>query len=257
MMAALAVAIPVHAQDAAPSSICTDRPTKANATCTVPQGMWQLESDVASTTHDRQGSASSDTLYPVNPTIKYGLGHDSDIELNWAPHVRVRTREDGVYERRAGAGDLIVRFKTRLLATDTASLSLIPYVKAPTARSGIGNDRWEGGMAVPIGITLPAGFSLTLGPQLDALADADGHGHHAALSNLVNLSHPLTARLSVAVEYWRQDNWDTSGVVRQQSADAALVFAVNPALQLDMGINLGLNRQTPDRQFYLGVAHRW
>jgi hypothetical protein len=104
---------------------------------------------------------------------------------------------------------------------------------------------------------LPAGFSLTLGPEVDVLADADGHGRHIALTNLVNLSHPLTPRLNIAVELWQQNNRDPAGSITQRSADVALIFAATPTLQIDVGANVGLNARTPDRQIYFGLAHRW
>ncbi|SDF40442.1 transporter [Dyella sp. 333MFSha] len=246
-----------HAQTTDDSPLCTDRPTKANATCPVPQGHWQLETDIGNTVHDAQGANKTDTSYPLNPTLKYGLGGATDLEATWAPDVRVHTRADGNHQRRHGQGDLVVRLKTRLYSSDQASVAIIPFVKAPTARSGLGNDRWEGGLAVPVGVTLPAGFSLTLGPEVDYLADADGDGHHTALSNLVNVAHALSDRLTLAVEYWEQRNWDPAGTIKQQSADVALSFAIAPRFQVDVGANFGLNDQTPDRQFYLGFAHRW
>ncbi|MDF4002320.1 transporter [Luteibacter sp. PPL552] len=254
LLAALAAAPSLRAQDA---PVCTDRPTKANAPCVVPQGRWQLEADVGSVTRDVRGGLSTQTVYPLNPTLKYGLGGASDIEVSWAPRVRVTTRGDGARTQRTGHGDLLLRVKTRLHVGDAVSVAVIPFVKAPTATTGFGNDRWEGGVALPVSVNLPRGFALTFGPQLDVLADADGRGHHAALSNLVNLSHPLGERLTLAVEYWRQDNADPQGTVRQASADVALIVAATHNLQLDVGANLGLNDRTPDRQFYAGIAYRW
>lgn len=245
--------------DDASTPICTDRPTKANSTCTVPSGSFQIETDIANTVHDRQGASTTDTTYLINPTLKYGLGSRSDVQVNWSPHIRVETRDHMTGERTHtnGSGDLVVRVKTRLFETDTASVAIIPFIKAPTASHGLSNDRWEGGLAMPIGIPLPGGFSLTLGPELDVLADADGAGHHGALINLVNVAHPLGSKMTVAFEVWDSINRDPSGTVRQRSADVALTYLVGPALQLDVGANIGLNHETPDRQIYLGVSTRF
>jgi hypothetical protein len=106
-------------------------------------------------------------------------------------------------------------------------------------------------------VTLPKGFSLTLGPEIDALADSDGHGHHAAVTGLVNVGHALTSQLSVAVELWAQNNYDPAGTIHQRSADVALIYLVNPTLQLDVGANFGLNNATPDSQVYLGLSRRF
>ena len=253
---ALALSSVARADDA-PSSICTDRPTKANATCTVPQGMWQLETDVGNATHDAYVGGSTDTLYFVNPYLKYGINAHTDIEVNWAPVVRVRTTAQGVRNTVQGAGDLYLRLKSNLYSGDVFSASLIPFIKAPTASQGIGNGHWEGGVALPMSASVGGGFTVTVGPELDALADADGRGNHLSMTNLVNIAHSLTSKLSVALEYWRQDNYDPSGTVRQQSADIAFTYAVNANFQLDTGANMGLNSATPDQQVYLGLSYRW
>ena len=255
---ALGISLPsfvAHADDTSP--ICTDRPTKANATCTVPEGMWQLETDVGNYTHDAHEGGSTDTLYFVNPYLKYGIGSHTDIEVNWAPDIRVRTRSNGEHETTNGAGDLYVRLKTSLYTGDLFSASIIPLVKAPTASHSVGNGQWEGGMAVPMSAAVGGGFTVTVGPELDALANASGHGRHLSVTNLINVSHSVTSKLSVAIEYWRQDNQDPSGHVKQESGDIAFVYAMNSNLQLDTGANLGLNHATPDLQMYLGLSYRW
>ncbi|BDU21530.1 transporter [Dyella sp. GSA-30] len=244
-----------RADDAPP--ICTDRPTKANAPCTVPEGMWQLETDIGNATHDAHDGGSTDTLYFLNPYLKYGITSRTDIEVNWAPAIRLRTKADGQRTTTNGAGDLYVRVKTSLYSGDVFSASIIPFVKAPTASHGIGNDRWEGGIALPMSAVVGGGFTLTVGPELDALADADGRGRHLSVTNLINIAHPLTSKLSMALEYWRQDNRDPSGHVKQESGDIAFIYVVNPNLQLDLGANMGLNNVTPDRQMYLGLSYRW
>lgn len=141
--------------------------------------------------------------------------------------------------------------------SDTASVALLPFVKAPTARTGLGNDEWEGDVALPINVALPNSFSLTFGPELDWLADSDGGGKHVAIVNVINLAHPLTPKVSMAVELWSSINRDPARTVEQYSADIAATYLLNPLLQLDVGANFGLNDRTPDRQVYVGLSHRF
>jgi hypothetical protein len=237
--------------------ICTDRPTKSNSPCTVPAGMWQLETDIGNFTRDERAGDGTDTLYMLNPYLKYGLGAHTDIEVNWAPMILDRTTGDGKRRVTRGMGDLYVRLKSNFYSGDVLSVSVIPFVKAPTASHGIGNGQWEGGVAMPMSVAIKGGFTLLLGPELDALADVDGRGHHVAVTNLFNLSHALTGKLSIAVEYWRQDNPDPSGHIKQESGDVALIYAVNAALQLDFGSNTGLDKATPNEQVYFGLSYRW
>jgi len=84
-----------------------------------------------------------------------------------------------------------------MMTSDNApvQLALIPFVKLPTAKRGIGNRKVEGGLAVPVSFGL-GGITATLGPEADLLADGDGGGRHVALVNLINLSGTVAPRLT-------------------------------------------------------------
>lgn len=169
-------------------SMCTDRPTKANAVCTVPAGKIQIETDAVNWTRTRSGGTRTDLILYTNPTLKLGLGPNTDIEANLAPHIESRTRTSAGVSTVRGPGDLFLRVKQRVTDPDgKVQLGLIPFVKLPTARRGIGNGEWEGGLAVPIQFSLSPKTSLTLGPELDLLADGDGQGRHVQLVGLVNI----------------------------------------------------------------------
>lgn len=248
---------PAAASTSAPAPICTDRPTKANAACTVPMGDIQIEADFANWTHNSLAGTRTDTILYTNPTIKYGLGPRTDIEVNIAPYETVRTRSGGVTDKIGGVGDLYVRLKQEL--TDPSAkvqVSLIPYVKAPTAKVGIGNGKVEGGVIAPVVFALPAGLTLNFGPEVDVLADADGHGHHAQVVSLVNLAKSI-GKATLYAEFWNAQNFDPAQTVHQYSADVAVTYLLNPTLQLDVGGNFGLNDATPDAQLYVGISTRF
>src|SRR3954451_20705749 len=87
---ALAPTVPATAKA---DPICADRPGKAFAPCTAPQGRWQLETDIYDQTWDRSGGASTVTTLYSNPTLKYGLTDRLDLEAAMVPYQRVRTRD--------------------------------------------------------------------------------------------------------------------------------------------------------------------
>lgn len=248
----------VNETTADPGPICTDRPTKSNAACTVLEGMLQVETDLFSWTRLAAGPARTDVLVYANPVVKYGLGPNSDIQLNIAPLVEVRTRVDGQTISQRGVGDLTIRFKQRLTGPDDrVQVALIPFVKAPIAEAGIGNGEWEGGLIVPV--QMPVGpATLTLVPQLNLIADALApQDRHLEFQGVVNLAVPIAPRTTLAGELWTSQNWDPASTVRQYSADAAVSYLLNNELQLDMGGNFGLNRATPDVQIYVGLSARF
>lgn len=246
-----------HARDLAP--ICTDRPTKANSTCTVPAGAWQVEGDLANYTRNRASGLRSKTTYVVNPYVKYGLTDAMDLQLNWAPHIRATSKDSGtgIKASDSGAGDVFARLKAQVWSGAKGSAALVPFVKAPLASRGFGNDEWEGGVAFPVSVSLPQNFTLTFGPELDVLADADGSGRHVAVINLLNLARPLNDRVTLVGELWSSLNFDPARTVRQYSADVAMSYLVTSVVQLDIGANFGLNRNTPDAQIYAGVSTRF
>lgn len=253
--AALAVlSVPAQAEE----PICTDRPTKANTVCTVPAGKAQLESSAAGWTLTRHEDARTELLVIAPTVLKIGLSDRSDLQIGFTPYAELTVRDAGSRNRASGFGDVLVRYKHRLTAgAAPVQVAAIPFVKLPTAAKGLGNDKVEGGLAVPVSFALAGPVTMTLGPELDMLADADGSGRHLALVNLVNLSVPVAPRLTLAGELWNARNFDPNGTVDQWSLDGAVAFAASSALQLDAGANLGLNRDTADLEISAGASVRF
>ena len=264
-----AAAVPAAAQtvsgaaaSAPPSTepaLCTDRPTKSNVVCTVPAGKLQIETDLPNWTRNDDAGTRTDVVLYANPYVKYGLGPNTDVEVNWAPYETVRVRGGGSVDKLSGVGDVYVRLKQRFTNPDNKlQVGIIPFFKAPTARRGIGNREWEGGVALPVQYTLPHGWTLTTSPEVDLLADSDRPGdRHAQLIGTANVSKTLSSAVTAYAELWTAQNYDPAATIRQYSADVAVAWLVQPRLQLDLGGNFGLNRATPDAQLYLGLSTRF
>lgn len=257
---AAAIAGPALGQEL--RDLCPDRPSKGTGACTVDKGHLQLEADIFDGTWDRHGGVSDDSFVWFNPTLKYGLTDNLDIEVNLPPLVRQtsRDRATGSTARAAGIGDLTFAAKANLTGNGPGwNLALLPFVKAPVAHAPIGNGAWEGGLLVPIAGPLPHGWSLDLTPEADVVEDAAGGGRHALVAGSLGLSHGLGAGVSGTVEVWSQADFDPAGTTRQYSFDLALAWVPThqPNLQLDGGVNLGLNRDTPDVEAYVGISRRF
>jgi hypothetical protein len=115
----------------------------------------------------------------------------------------------------------------------------------------------EGGALVPINYKLNSLVTLTTVPELDAYKDASGLGHHLNMVQLLNLGVSLPRAFTLYAELWSDWNWDPAGTVQQRSTDFALTYGVTAYLQLDAGVNLGLNRVTPQTQVYLGISQKF
>jgi hypothetical protein len=248
--ALMTTATPVAAAD---EPICPDRPSKSTGECTVPAGHWQVETGLIDWSHD----SSSDFTTVASSLIKVGVSDRADVELSLTPFESLRTNSP--HQRVSSFGDLVARVKYRL-TPDSApvQVAIDPFVKLPTANRRLGNGKVEGGLLVATSAPLgKSGLTLSLDPELDILADADGHGRHASMIQVLNLGAPLNRKVSVSAEYWAQWDWDPAGTQRQQSADASIAYLLSNNVQLDAGANFGLNSQTPDVELYSGVSVRF
>jgi hypothetical protein len=249
--------------DADLRSLCTDRPTKSTGPCTVDAGHWQVESDIYNFTTQTTDGVTTTTQLFTNPTLKLGITNTLDFEFNIAPYEEVSVHDSvgGTTVTAHGAGDFFLKAKWNLVGDDGGNfaVAILPYVKVPTAGHVIGNGEVEGGVLAPLQFNLPSNWQLAVVPEVDALANAVGAGRHANTSLDLALSYPATKTVTLSAEVWGDANFDPTGTVTQASFDlgAAWIPAKSPTLQLDGGVNLGLNRATPGVQAYIGVSHRF
>ena len=239
--------------------ICAARPGKATAACTVPAGRVQLEIGLGDWSVQKV-DGERNTAFAVGETaFKYGLTDRSDIEVDVTPWEGTASRAGGVHDSASGFGDVVVSYKQQVSPRDSAlQITMLPFVKVPTARHDLGNRKWEAGLLVPIGYAIPrTPFSVNLTPEIDWAADANGGSHHAAMTQVADLGLQVNAKLSLSAELWSQWDWDPSGTTRQSSADASIAYLANNNLQLDAGANFGLNHDTPDVELYTGVSVRF
>lgn len=238
--------------------ICADRPAKANGTCTVPKGKLQVETGIAGWSLTKSGGTRTEITSVGSTVLKLGLSDHSDLELGITPCAKLIVSDAVSRTQMSGFGDLVIRYKHRFTSEGAkAQVALIPFVKVPTASRNLGNGKVEGGLAVPVSIAASPTVSVTFGPELDLLADADGQGRHVAVVNLVNVGMPIAPRLFLAGELWTNFNFDPSGTIKQASADASLAYAASNSVQLDAGANFGLTRETPDVELYGGISVRF
>lgn len=239
-----------------PDPICTDRPGKGSATCTVPKGHWQVETGLADWTRVKAGGERSAELDLGASAIKYGLTDRLHVEVDVIPYVRLSSRSAEGRSHATGIGDTLVAVKQELGGDGPLTAALYPFVKLPTASKRIGNGKAEGGVRLPLGLTLgdDSRFSLGATSEADLNADSDGHGRHAALSQTIGLTWSAAKKLSLSAELWGQWDYDPAGTTRHYSLDGSAAYRVSDNLQLDAGVNLGLKRSTPGIELYAGLS---
>ena len=217
--------------------ICATRPGKSTAPCTVPAGHFQVETGLGDWSLQKAGSERDTSLVVGETVFKYGLTDRSDIELDATPWERSTVSGHGLHESASGFGDINVIYKHELTSPDgPVQVSVMPVVKIPTAKHSLGNGKWEAGLLLPVLFNIgKSPLSINATPELDWVADGDGHGHHVAMAQVASLAWSISDKVSVSGELWGQWDWDPAGTVRQASADGSVAYLVNKDVQLDAG----------------------
>ena len=232
--ALLALASVAHAED---RDFCADRPGKGSPPCVLDAGRFQAELGGVDAAFSRGGGVSVDD-------VSYG-----GLELRL-----------GLTSTVSGAGDLGLglRWSLQNPGGDGVSIAVQPYVTAPTGSNGIGSDLWQGGVIVPMSFPINADWSLSLLPQVEARENASGSGRHAGYALAGGVGRAV-GPVNLGAELWVDRDEDPSGHVTQASFDLTAAWTPKALkdIQLDASAYVGLNRQTPDLELVVGVAHRF
>jgi hypothetical protein len=234
---------------------CAERPGKATPPCILDAGHMQLEVGLADAVFERSRGAHEDAYALGAAEVRFGLTRRVEVEAGWTPLIVDHERGAG---HRTGTGDAVLGVRGALTDPDADGLAISAqgFVTAPTATHGLGAGGWTGGLRLPASIPLAADIDLGLTPEVDVVRDAAGGGTHLAWIGAAGLSHAF-GPTTLGAEVWGEIDDDPSGKIRQLSADLTAAYAVGRDAELDAGVNLGLNRATPDVEIYAGVARRF
>lgn len=253
MLLLLAV-VPADADDLKP--ICPDRPGRGTSPCTLDEGHAQFELGLFDDSFQHRSGVTTDIDNVGSLLAKWGLNERMDVEAGMALYQYQRVHDASGTSTLSGIGDLFLHAKYNPLTTD-GSFALVvgPFLKLPTASGGLGNGAVEGGMVLPMAYDLGNNWSLAMTPEADVQLNAAGHGYHANLVNVVGLGRSF-GPWTLGAEVWTGQNLDPAGTVSQYTFDLTAAWLANNDTQLDGGVNIGLNRATPDLEIYFGVSRR-
>jgi len=241
--------------------LTTDRPDLTESPYTVDAGWVQVEMDVFAYTRDHDKLDDADlkatSLSLANINLKVGLTSNIDLQTVIEPYTRARVHDriSGVRGQVSGFGDITSRLKINFWGNDggATAFGIMPFVKWPTNQHGLGNRFVEGGLIVPLALSLPAGWDLGLMTEFDIVRNESDTGYVVDWVNTVTCGHDIVGKLGGYVEV-------ASALIRGRdlvSFDCGLTYGVNAHLQLDAGANFGLTRATEDLTVFTGVSLRF
>ncbi|BBD96713.1 transporter [Sphingobium amiense] len=261
LMGAALFALPAVAAAQEGRDLCPDRPGLGTPPCTVEPGRVVAELGLGDWTHEKDAASRTDTVEAGDLLVRFGLTDRLEAQLGWTAygHERVKDRASGLIDRSEGVGDMFVGVKRNLRNPDGSgfSVALLPYATLPTGGSTIGAGDWGAGLLVPVSYELGKGVALEATPEVDAAVDEDRHGRHLAWGSVMGVNIDVSDAVSATVETSLMRDDDPSGHSTEALAGLSLAWQPGKAWQIDGGVNLGLNPDSPDRELYVGIVRRF
>jgi hypothetical protein len=252
------VALPAAAQE---RDYCPARPGLGTPACTIAPGRVSLETGVADWTRDDTPGERSDTVLIGDTLVRIGVSDTVEAQIGWTPFGTVRTRDKvtGMVDKANGIGDVYVGLKANLKNPDGSGFSVAvqPFAVLPVGGSAIGAGDWSAGLVVPMSFGLNDKINLQFSPEVDAATDGDGSGRHFAYSGTVGLGFSLSDAVGATVEVQAASDEDPAGPSTQVLGALSVAWMTSDDFQLDVGTNVGLNRDAPDVELYFGFSRRF
>lgn len=245
----------------------TDRPDQTESPYTVDAGHFQIEWNLFGFTRDRRNrehlDERTDNFSFVSTNFKMGLTNSIDLQFvfdSWQIQNEVSRNAAGaiVRETRQGIGDLTTRLKINIFGNDDGPLAvgIMPYVKIPTNQEGLGNKKYEGGLIVPVSVSLPKGWDMGFMTELDVVHNDPRKGYHSEFFNTITFAHEIKGKLDGYVEFAaRVDTRNASAWAGQ--VDCGMNYSFTKNVKLDWGVNVGVTRSADDVSPFAGLTVRF
>lgn len=247
LLFAVAAAVPVcHAQ-------VTESPH------TVAPGSLLIEMDGLRVALDRADPAGNlySAVAVASTLLTAGLTSEVDLQVGLDVFHRETYRIGGARDRHSGLGDLSFRAKWTFWRNERgAALAVIPYVKVPTVRDGVGNNSVEGGFIVPWATPLPGGANAGAMFTWDVIRNPADTAYRSKWLLSAFVQQPLTLGFSAYAETTfavEASGWGT----RAGSVGVGMLWRWSERLLLDYELLRGLDARAGDWTHVLRINWGW
>lgn len=227
---------------------------------TVEPGKALLEMDWLTLTRDSPaGSGARYSRVVAGSTlVSFGLTPVVDVQVGVDLFVRDRVTAGGAVETSAGRGDAYVRLKWAFWQDEKSplALALLPYLRFPTSTGGMGADRVEGGLILPIYFSLSEQVSVggMLAWDHHRNAADDGNEVHGQatfyVQRTLNDWCTVYAEAELALPAMR-------AAEGTRAAGVGVVFQVTKMLAVDYQVMRGINARALDWAHVFRLALAW
>ena len=231
----------------------TDRPGELENPFVLPPGRTEFVNYVvgmnAAAREDEFGEGGSAVF--LGTTVRFGVTNRLEGVVTVDSFLRQDAPEEGGAGSTAGLGFATILAKWNFLkdASGDFGVSLAPFVRLPLNRSIAGTSRSESGLIVPFDFDLEGGWEVE-GSTSVSRAPEGADDWSTQWENQASLERTLTKRLIAYVELQLESGegppaWAT---------EFGLTERLNAAVLIDVGVSLGLGRNSRGRMGYAGVG---
>jgi len=256
LVAALCLPLAAAAADD-DDAINPDQPGLVESSKVVGKGRLQLETGVQ---WDRQRDDDGHRRTLTSPTLlRIGVGESTELRIETDGRTILHESDPatGAHAVTAGYADTDVGLKWHLADAQGSapSVGVLLHATLPSGSRALRGHGLRPSLRAVGEWELPHGLSLGLMPGL--AIDSDDNGARYGYGILAaSLGKEFTERLHGFVELAAPQITHASHGGTQASVDTGLTYLVNSNCQLDVALNHGLNRRTPDLSLAFGVSIR-
>jgi hypothetical protein len=235
----------------------TDRPDITESPFTVDAGHFQYETDLVKFKKEKDEISSQRTFLINQANLKLGITNSTDFQVI-IQTFGTKTEHDlatGSKSVSHGIGDLTLRIKQNLLGNNGGnfSIAVLPYLKFPTSKFDQEN-RYEGGLVVPIQVKLPHDWKLGFQVEGDRLKDKHENYMHTEFLQSVTLSHEILKGLEgIAETYY---TYDFKAHHLSNYLNAAVQMSLAKDFKIDAGLNYGIQTDA-EQTYFVGTSFRF
>jgi hypothetical protein len=239
------------AQENLPEALVTDRPDFTESTETVKLGRLQLESGY---TFTRINNNKEHTLGEL--LLRVGAGQRLELRIGLNSYALMRSPSSNA----SGFHDILLGVKAKLVqgserfGLNRPNLAVIVATTLPTGSDAFGEPKLQPEVKIALGWDLSE--RLALASNLNYAYASEEAERFSQFSGSISFGYSLTERFGTYLEYFSFMPSIKEGP-NSKHLNGGLTYLVNYNHQLDVRVGIGLNGETPDYFFGLGVSWRW
>jgi hypothetical protein len=264
---------PAPASDSAPASdqlrdMDTDRPNLTNTPTTIDAGHVQIETGFLDYSFNRTRTPDgkivrTDAIDAGQFNVRLGVldNLELNVVINSFDYLRSHDPDAGV-ARTSGFGDTTLGGKFNFWGNEindktwATALAIQPQFSFPTARDSLGEGRLQMSVALPFYMNLPYAFHFYVQPTIGMQRNVANDGYVTSFGNAVSVDRVVIGKLDTYIEY-ASDFTTEQHAKTEQTLDLGLTYPLTDNIQLDAGVNLGLNHASNKFDVVTGISVRF